>query len=144
MLGALCSAVVFLALGLGEELLYRGVIQHAANTLGAVRSVIWVVSLFGIQHAGTARRWLEELGDLRPGWREGEGLPTAVLSMTGALRRALGPGMDREGSGVPRLLARARSGRWLVLHGAWTESAPDRGSETMIVIEAATHRRPIV
>jgi uncharacterized protein len=34
------SAVLFLVLGLNEELLYRGVIQHATNTLGAVRSVV--------------------------------------------------------------------------------------------------------
>ena len=60
--------------------------------------------------------------------------------MTGALRRALGPGTDREGSRVPRLLVRARSGGWLLLHGAWTEPGSDRGSETMIVIEAAGPR----
>jgi hypothetical protein len=30
------SAILFLALGLNEELLYRGVIQHATNTLGAL------------------------------------------------------------------------------------------------------------
>ncbi len=47
------SAVLFLALGLNEELLYRGVIQHATNTLGAGRSAIWVALLFGLQHAGT-------------------------------------------------------------------------------------------
>ena len=47
------SAVLFLALGLNEELLYRGVVQHATNTLGAVRSVAWVGLLFGLQHAGT-------------------------------------------------------------------------------------------
>lgn len=47
------SAVLFLALGLNEELLYRGVIQHATNALGAVRSVVWVALLFGLQHAGT-------------------------------------------------------------------------------------------
>jgi hypothetical protein len=47
------SAVLFLTLGLNEELLYRGVIQHATNTLGAVRSVMWVALLFGIQHVGT-------------------------------------------------------------------------------------------
>lgn len=35
---------------------------------------------------------------------------------------------------------RARSGRWLVLHGAWTEPGSDRGSETMIVIEPASPR----
>jgi len=47
------SAVLFLTLGLNEELLYRGLIQHATNTLGAVRSVLWVALLFGTQHAGT-------------------------------------------------------------------------------------------
>jgi CAAX protease family protein len=47
------SAVLLLALGLNEELLFRGVIQHATNTLGAVRSVVWVGLLFGLQHAGT-------------------------------------------------------------------------------------------
>lgn len=49
----LSSAVLFLALGLNEELLYRGVIQHALGGLGAVRSVLWVGVLFGLQHAGT-------------------------------------------------------------------------------------------
>lgn len=47
------SAFLFLALGLNEELLYRGVIQHATNALGEVRSVVWVALLFGLQHAGT-------------------------------------------------------------------------------------------
>jgi membrane protease YdiL (CAAX protease family) len=47
------SAVLFLVLGLNEELLYRGVIQHATNSLGAVRSVVWVALLYGLQHAGT-------------------------------------------------------------------------------------------
>ncbi len=93
-----------------------------------------------LQHTSAAKRWLEELGNLGPGWREGYGLPPALLSMTGVLRRALGPGTDREGNSVPRLLVRGRSGRWLVLHGAWTEPGADRGSETMIVIEAAGPR----
>ena len=48
----LSSAILFLALGLNEELLYRGVIQHTTNTLGAVRSVVWVALLFGLQHVG--------------------------------------------------------------------------------------------
>ncbi len=93
-----------------------------------------------VQYTAAAERRLRELGDLGPRWRDGEGLPAAILSMTGALRRALGPGRDREGSSVPRLLVRARSGRWLVLHGAWTEPGSDRGSETMIVIEPASPR----
>jgi DNA-binding CsgD family transcriptional regulator len=93
-----------------------------------------------VQHTSGAERWLAELGDLGPGWREGEGLPLAILSMRGALRRALGSGTDRERNSVPRLLVRGRSGRWLALHGAWTEPGPDRGSETMIIIEAAGPR----
>lgn len=47
------SAVLLLVLGLNEELLYRGVIQRATNTLGAARSVFWVALLFGVQHVGT-------------------------------------------------------------------------------------------
>jgi membrane protease YdiL (CAAX protease family) len=47
------SAILFMALGLNEELLYRGVIQHATNCLGALRSVVWVALLFGFQHVGT-------------------------------------------------------------------------------------------
>lgn len=47
------SAILFLALRLNEELLYRGVIQHATSNLGEVRCVVWVAVLFGLQHAGT-------------------------------------------------------------------------------------------
>ena len=93
-----------------------------------------------VQYTGAAERRLKELGDLGPGWREGDGLPSPVLSMTGALRRAGTPEMDQEGSSIPRLLIRARSGRWLVLHGAWTDPSASRGSEAMIVIEAAAPR----
>jgi uncharacterized protein len=50
----LSSAVLFLVLGFNEELLYRGVIQHATNTLGAARSVVWVAALFGFQHVAPA------------------------------------------------------------------------------------------
>ena len=46
----LSSAVLFLVVGFNEELLYRGVIQHATNTLGAERSVVWVAVLYGLQH----------------------------------------------------------------------------------------------
>ena len=93
-----------------------------------------------VQHTGAAERWLKELGDLGPGWREGDGLPSAVSSLAGALGRTLGTETNREGKSVPRLLARGCSGRWLVLHGALTEPGRDRGSETMIVIEPAGPR----
>jgi hypothetical protein len=61
-----------------------------------------------VQHTGAAERWLGELGDLGPGWREGDVLPPVVLSIRGALRRALANGTDREKNSVPRLLVRAR------------------------------------
>jgi DNA-binding CsgD family transcriptional regulator/GAF domain-containing protein len=93
-----------------------------------------------LQHTSAAKRRLEELGYLGADWREGNGLPSAILSMRGALRRALGAGTNQEGSNVPRLLVRARSGRWLALHGAWTEPGLNRGSETMIIIEVAGPR----
>ncbi len=93
-----------------------------------------------VQHTRAAERWLRELEDLPPAWQEGKGLPLAVSSVAGALRRPLGPEMDREDHGVPRLLARARSGRWLTLHGARSEPHPGRGSETTIVIEPAGPR----
>jgi DNA-binding CsgD family transcriptional regulator len=103
---------------------------------------VLVLDLAGrvVQHTAAAERRLRELGDLGPGWREGDGLPTAVLSMTGALRRSLGPETEQAARSVPRLLVRARSGRWLALHGAWTEPSATRGSETMIIIEAAAPR----
>lgn len=47
-----------------------------------------------VQYTAAAERRLRELGDLGPRWRDGEGLPAAIPSMTGALRRALGPGRD--------------------------------------------------
>ena len=60
--------------------------------------------------------------------------------MSPPLSGALGSDTDRDRNGVLRLLVRARSGRWLALHGARTEPRPNRGSETMIVIEPAEPR----
>ena len=116
--------------------------EALAEPDGDVSPGVLVIDRAGrvVQHTGAAERRLRELGDLGPGWREGGGLPSPVLSVVGALRRVLGRGTDREGRGVPRLLVRARSGRWLVLHGALTEPSPERGSETMVVIESAGPR----
>lgn len=93
-----------------------------------------------VQHTQDAERWLRELEDLAPGWQEACPLPSEVYTVVGALRRMLGPATDREDNGGPRLLVRARSGRWLALHGARSEPCPDRESETMIVIEPARPR----
>ncbi len=95
-----------------------------------------------IQYTGAAERWLRELGDLDPNWHEGGDLPSVVLSVKGALRHSLGgDSKDREwNGGVPRLLVQGRTGRWLELHGALTESASGRSGETTIVIEPARPR----
>ena len=52
------------------------------------------------QHTPTPERLLRELGDLRPGWREGACLPTAVRMLAGALKRALRPETDGDRNGV--------------------------------------------
>jgi DNA-binding CsgD family transcriptional regulator len=93
-----------------------------------------------LQFTQAAERLLGELEDLPSGRPETGSLPSAVLSVAGALRRALGPGSDRDRNGVPRLLVRTRADRWLALHGALSEPQPARGSETVIVVEPAGPR----
>jgi DNA-binding CsgD family transcriptional regulator len=88
-----------------------------------------------VQHTPAAERWLRDLEDLGSGWREWEGLPRAVRTVSLSLRRALSPERDRDQESVPSLRARARSGRWLTLYGSLTEATPERGAETVIIIE---------
>jgi DNA-binding CsgD family transcriptional regulator len=94
-----------------------------------------------LHHTAAAERWLRDLGDLGPGWREGEGLPPAVWSVVGALRRALKPQVELDQVSVPHLCVRARSGRWLTLHASMSESQhPGKQGEIVIVIEPAGTR----
>ncbi len=88
-----------------------------------------------VQHTPAAERWLRDLEDLGPGWRERGDLPRAVRTVVLSLRRALSPERDRDEESVPSLRARARSGRWLTLYGSLTEATPERRAETVIVIE---------
>jgi hypothetical protein len=88
-----------------------------------------------IQHTQAAERWLRGLADLEDGWLEGEGLPAPVWMVVGALRKALKPETDRDLGGVPSIRVQTRSGRWLIFHGVRSEPRPDRGSETMVVVE---------
>ena len=88
-----------------------------------------------LQYTQTAERYLEELGDLGPGWQEDGDLPVAIWMVVGALRRALEPQTDRDRARVPCLCVKARSGRWLTLQGALTEATPGNPSQKMIVIE---------
>ncbi len=88
-----------------------------------------------VQHTPAAERWLRDLEDLGPGWREWYGLPRALHTVFLLLRRALSPERDRDEESVPSLRARARSGRWLTLYGSLTEATPERRAETVIIIE---------
>ncbi len=91
-----------------------------------------------LHYTEAAERWLRDLGDLGPGWREGDGLPTVIWSAVGALRRALRPQTERDRASVPRVCVRARSGRWLTLHASLSESQHlSSPGETVIVIEPA-------
>ncbi len=92
------------------------------------------------QHTRAAERWLREIGNLGPGWLEGDGLPAAVYAVAAALRRTLKPKTEGDAAVVPRLCVQARSGRWLTLQADLTESSPDRPSEVVIVIEPAGPR----
>jgi hypothetical protein len=74
-----------------------------------------------LHHTAAAERCLIDLGDLGPGWREGDGLPVAIWAAVGALRRALRPQTERDLGSVPRLCVRTRSGRWLTLHASASE-----------------------
>ena len=103
-----------------------------------------------VHYTAAAERWLYELeedpdsgwweGRGPSAWREGKGLPTAVWTVLGILRRALKHQTDRDLNEVAHLCVRARSGCWLTLHGSLTESAPDRGSEMVIVMEPSGPR----
>jgi DNA-binding CsgD family transcriptional regulator len=88
-----------------------------------------------VQHTPAAERWLRDLEDLGPGWREWDGLPRAVHTVVLSLRHALSPERDRDQESVPSLRARARSGRWLTLYGSLTEAIPEQRAETVIIIE---------
>jgi DNA-binding CsgD family transcriptional regulator len=88
-----------------------------------------------VQHTPEAERWLRDLEDLGPRWRDWDGLPRALRTVILSLRRALSPERDRDEESVPSLRARARSGRWLTLYGSLSEATPDRHAETVIIIE---------
>ena len=88
-----------------------------------------------MQHTAAAERWLREIDDLEPGWRESAGLPTAVRMVARALKRVLSPETDNDLNAVPRLSLRTRSGRWLTLYGSLTEPTSDGPGQVVIVIE---------
>jgi DNA-binding CsgD family transcriptional regulator len=84
----------------------------------------------------SAERWLRDLEDLHPAWREGA-LPVPVRMIREVLRQALNPRSDRDLALVPRVRVRGRSGQWLALYGSLTEPFAGRPSETVVVVEPA-------
>ena len=94
-----------------------------------------------VEHTEAARRYLEDLGGLGPGWQENGSLPVAVWMVTGALRRALRPQTGRDEDMVPCLSVKSRSGRWLTLQGALTEARPGSPGQRMIFIEPTGPRQ---
>ena len=74
-----------------------------------------------------AGRWLEDLG----GQADGSDLPIEISALATRLRH-----LDAAAPALPRLRARARSGRWAVLHASWMNSAGSKAI-TVIVEQAA-------
>lgn len=89
-----------------------------------------------VSHTPAAERWLADLEDLHPAWRESSP-PTPVQMVAGALRRSLDPASGRETGLIPRVRVRGRSGRWISLHASLSEPADGRPGETVVVIEPA-------
>lgn len=81
-----------------------------------------------------ADRLLAELGPLDPAWRSGATLPVPVQVVLAALERTL---TDATAPSLPRLRARARTGRWLTLHASLTQSPDGRPGERVIVVAPA-------
>jgi DNA-binding CsgD family transcriptional regulator len=87
-----------------------------------------------VQYTASAERWLRELGDLGPGWQDGQGLPPPVWLAIGALRHALNPTTERDLASTPRVVTQARTGRWLHLQAALAESPQDEGAGDMVIV----------
>jgi DNA-binding CsgD family transcriptional regulator len=90
-----------------------------------------------VQHNAAAERRLRELGDLGSRWREGDGLPAAIWTVLGALKRALKPERDRDLDSSPDARVRARSGRWLTLQASCTEPSLGRPSQSVVIVAPA-------
>lgn len=78
-----------------------------------------------------AERLLQEFADLHPQWRDERNLPVAVQVALSALRR---PYTSAQEDVAPRLHVRGKSGRWLAVHAAATETTDSRTEERIAII----------
>jgi DNA-binding CsgD family transcriptional regulator len=90
-----------------------------------------------IQHTRAAKRWLQEMGKIGPGWRHGDDLPAAIYAVVAALRHTLNLETDENVAAIPQVCFQTRAGRWLTLQADLTEPSFERPSEIVIVIEPA-------
>jgi DNA-binding CsgD family transcriptional regulator len=111
---------------------------------GACASGVLILDHQGrvVRRTAAAVRWLRELDgagstSLKAGSKKRDGLPAAVWSVVGALRRALNSETERDLSCIPRLLVRTPSGRWLTLQASLAETHSSRRDETVVVVGPA-------
>lgn len=90
-----------------------------------------------VTSTAAAESLLGELTDLRPGWRTGGELPIPVQVALGALRQSLAADTTGDRQKVPSLRTRTRTGRWLTLHAALSETTSNRPAEQIVVITPA-------
>jgi DNA-binding CsgD family transcriptional regulator len=94
-----------------------------------------------VEHNIAAEKRLYELGSLGPLWRDGQGIPEAVWTVLGALKRALRTEADHDPSQVPQLHVRGRHGRWLTLQASQTETSRTALSRMLVIIGPARARQ---
>jgi membrane protease YdiL (CAAX protease family) len=125
----LSAAVLYIALGISEEALSRGLVQRVLAVLGPVRAAIWVAVLFGLGHTLSGLWFSHPLGDtifitinaaafgfafaalrwhLRTIW------PLVAVHALGDFLQILGPDYLPFGVRVTYLLAYIGYGSWLL------------------------------
>jgi DNA-binding CsgD family transcriptional regulator len=121
------------------EGLRSGLVRAAATRLSAAQPpglVVLDTSGRMVSATAAARGWFEEIDGV---FRAGGAVPAEVRTAAALLRRAAQSDGDEQPA-VPRLRARTRSGRWVVLHASWLEQSEDGPDQIAVIIEPASPR----
>ena len=103
-----------------------------SNTNDDATPGVLVIDQHGhVSATSAAERLLQDFTDFQPRWRMAQHLPVAIQVVLSVLRGSRGATRNDV---EPRLRVRGKSGRWLALHAAITETTDDRGEERIIVI----------